>query len=357
MGTLALQAAAHARAGTLVNDIHSQLNATRVAAIVTPRSVGELAATVARARRDGKSVSIAGGRHAMGGQQFGEASVLVDTRALDRVLAFDAERGLDHRRGRHPVARAPRLPGARAARRAHRTPKIREIRVPLRDPRNPRWGIVQKQTGADRLSLGGALSCNAHGRGLALKPIVDQVESFDLLDAGRRRPHLLAPREPGACSGWRSAATACSASSRACSCGCARASRCSASSRSATTADIMRALRAADPRRLPLRRLPVRHRRHARQLPAPRRVLLLPARRSGDAAHRESDPLPPRRLGAADALLAHEQAPGLRVLHARATSRRPARSTGPTRSSRPPTSTTTTPTSTAPPARASRARR
>ena len=30
----------------------------------------------------------------MGGQQFGEASVLVDTRALDRVLAFDAERGL-----------------------------------------------------------------------------------------------------------------------------------------------------------------------------------------------------------------------------------------------------------------------
>ena len=56
--------------------------------------MGELAATVARARRDGKSVSIAGGRHAMGGQQFGEASVLIDTRALDRVLAFDAERGL-----------------------------------------------------------------------------------------------------------------------------------------------------------------------------------------------------------------------------------------------------------------------
>ncbi len=49
---------------------------------------------VASARRQGKSVSIAGGRHAMGGQQFGEASVLVDTRGLDRVLAFDAERGI-----------------------------------------------------------------------------------------------------------------------------------------------------------------------------------------------------------------------------------------------------------------------
>ena len=68
---------------------------------------------------------------------------------------------------------------------------IRVIRVPCFDPRDPpvcdartqRWGIVQKQTGADRLSLAGALSCNAHGRGLTLKPIVDQVEAFDLLTA------------------------------------------------------------------------------------------------------------------------------------------------------------------------------
>ena len=94
MGSLAVSDVADDVATTLVNDIHSQLNATRVDAIVTPRSVGELASAVARARDDGKSVSIAGGRHAMGGQQFGEASVLVDTRSLDRVLAFDAERGL-----------------------------------------------------------------------------------------------------------------------------------------------------------------------------------------------------------------------------------------------------------------------
>ena len=39
-------------------------------------------------------MSIAGGRHAMGGQQFGESALLVDTRALDRVLDFDAERGI-----------------------------------------------------------------------------------------------------------------------------------------------------------------------------------------------------------------------------------------------------------------------
>ena len=94
MGSPALSIVPRGVAATVVNDIHSQLNATRVDAIVRPRDVEEAATVVADARRRGKSVSIAGGRHAMGGQQFGEASVLVDTRGLDRVLAFDAERGI-----------------------------------------------------------------------------------------------------------------------------------------------------------------------------------------------------------------------------------------------------------------------
>ena len=45
------------------------------------------------------------------------------------------------------------------------------------------WGIAQKQTGADRLTIGGALSANAHGRGLQMAPFVGDVESFDLVDA------------------------------------------------------------------------------------------------------------------------------------------------------------------------------
>ena len=94
MGSPALSIVPRSAAAAVVNDIHSQLNATRVDAIVSPRDVEEAATVVVSARRQGKSVSIAGGRHAMGGQQFGEASVLVDTRGLDRVLAFDAERGI-----------------------------------------------------------------------------------------------------------------------------------------------------------------------------------------------------------------------------------------------------------------------
>src|SRR2546423_739266 len=74
---------------TVVNDLHSQLNRTRVAGIVRPQNVDDLRAIVRRAGADAVPLSIAGGRHAMGGQQFGDGAVLLDTRDLDRVLALD----------------------------------------------------------------------------------------------------------------------------------------------------------------------------------------------------------------------------------------------------------------------------
>jgi FAD/FMN-containing dehydrogenase len=56
--------------------------------------------------------------------------------------------------------------------------------VVLQDGEPEQWGIAQKQTGADRLSIGGALSANVHGRGLSRKPIIDDVVRFTLVDAG-----------------------------------------------------------------------------------------------------------------------------------------------------------------------------
>lgn len=149
----------------VVNDIHSQLNATRVAAIVKPREVEELQSAIVHARSSAQSVSIAGGRHAMGGQQFGEASVLIDTRALNQVVAFDAENGTITVEG------------------GIQWPELIDYLNRAQEGRDRQWGIYQKQTGADRLSIAGALACNAHGRGLNLKPIVQQVEWFDLVDA------------------------------------------------------------------------------------------------------------------------------------------------------------------------------
>ena len=150
-------------AGLLVNDVHSQLNATHVASIVKPRTVNEMRRAILDAKASGQSVSVAGGRHAMGGQQFGEACVLVDTRAMKRVLAFDGEGGVITVEG------------------GIQWPDLVEYLNTTQAGRARQWGIYQKQTGADRLSIAGALSCNCHGRGLNLKPIVDQVQAFDLV--------------------------------------------------------------------------------------------------------------------------------------------------------------------------------
>ncbi len=163
MGLPNVSAIPDVEAGTLVNDVHSQLNPTRVSEIVKPPTADALRDVLIRARATGQRIAIAGGRHAMGGQQFAENALLVDTRGLDRVIAFDDEAGIVSVEGgiQWPALAAY----LQSAQRGSTRP----------------WGIFQKQTGADRLSLGGALSCNAHGRGLTLKPIIQQVERFDLL--------------------------------------------------------------------------------------------------------------------------------------------------------------------------------
>ncbi len=148
----------------VVNDIHSQLNLTRVHRVVRPDSVMAIQAAVRTARLEGRAVSIAAGRHAMGGQQFGAATVLVDMGAMNRVLAFDADRGeVEVEAG-------------------IQWPELVAHLVEVQRGKSQQWGIRQKQTGADRLSIGGALAANVHGRGLALRPFVADVVSFTLVD-------------------------------------------------------------------------------------------------------------------------------------------------------------------------------
>lgn len=149
----------------VVNDIHSQLNSTHVDRIMRPTSVEELQAVVRSAGLEGKALSLAGGRHAMGGQQFGTGTVLVDTTGLDRILSFDSDRGLIE-------------VGAGIF-----WPELIRGYLQMQKEPSPRWGIAQKQTGADRLTIGGTLAANAHGRGLAMKPVIADVESFRLVDA------------------------------------------------------------------------------------------------------------------------------------------------------------------------------
>ena len=78
----------------LVNDVHSHLNSARVWRITTPQTLDEVRAALRGARKEERNVCISGARHAMGGQQFCADAVMIDIRKLNRVLAFDRERGL-----------------------------------------------------------------------------------------------------------------------------------------------------------------------------------------------------------------------------------------------------------------------
>ncbi len=147
-----------------VNDIHSALNETTVAEIAAVSSVEDVQQAVRRAAQAGLPVAIAAGRHAMGGQQFCSDGLLLDVHGLDNVVSLDRDSGtiVVHAGIEWPalIDYLGERPGADG--------------VP--------WAIRQKQTGADRLSIGGALAANAHGRGLTFPPFVSDVESFTLVD-------------------------------------------------------------------------------------------------------------------------------------------------------------------------------
>ncbi len=148
-------------AGDQVNDVHAQLNPTTVAEILKPDSTGDLMRGLSYAKRLGQKVSISGARHAMGGQQFGTDTTLLDMRSMNKVVALDV------------------------------TSKIAEVESGIMWPQliahlnknAPDLCVIQKQTGADELTLGGALASNIHGRSLVKPPIISDIESFTLLTA------------------------------------------------------------------------------------------------------------------------------------------------------------------------------
>lgn len=141
----------------ILNDVHSRLNPTRPARVERPTDVDGVVSAIRAARREGLAVSVCGGRHAMGGQQFGEGCLQLDLTALRRTIRFDGAAGLIEIEA---GADWPHIIEATHA----------------AQPEGVRWGIRQKQTGADALTLGGAIAANAHGRGLLMEPIGGDIE-------------------------------------------------------------------------------------------------------------------------------------------------------------------------------------
>src|SRR3989344_4361530 len=144
----------------LVNDFHSNLNLTKVSNVVYVKSKEDIIEIVLSARRGGKSISVSGGRHSMGGQQFGSNMILVDITKMNKILNFNIKTGIIEVEA------------------GIMWPKLMNF---LSKNQENYWGIRQKQTGADNFTLGGTISANAHGRGLNMKPIISDIESFSII--------------------------------------------------------------------------------------------------------------------------------------------------------------------------------
>lgn len=148
-----------------LNDVHSQLNPTNVARVAHPTTLEGLLEVVQQATRSSMSLSVAGSRHAMGGQQFAAQQGHVDMTGLNRVLHADAQRGLlqiEAGANWHHIIAA-----------SHQ----------MRATGETSWAIRQKQTGVDDVTLGGSISANAHGRGLLMQPLGADIEDLTLVDA------------------------------------------------------------------------------------------------------------------------------------------------------------------------------
>jgi FAD/FMN-containing dehydrogenase len=144
-----------------LHDRHSMLERCDVAAkqFYLPQSKNALTSALREIRRSPSYTAICGAQHAGGGQQYAEGGALIDTTKLSRVLDFDERAGLLQV---EPGIRWPAL-------------------LEWLARNESQWTVRQKQTGFDNLTLGGALSANAHGQGLMFKPLINDVESFRLM--------------------------------------------------------------------------------------------------------------------------------------------------------------------------------
>ncbi|MGH8690869.1 MAG: FAD-binding oxidoreductase, partial [Burkholderiales bacterium] len=122
--------------------------------IVQPDTLDAVRNAIKAAQKEEKAVCISGSRHAMGGQQFLMDGLMIDMRRMNRVLGLDLERG-------HIEVEA-----------GIQWPQLLQHLVASQKGRENQWTFAQKQGGADKLTLGGCLAANIHGRGLKLPPFV-----------------------------------------------------------------------------------------------------------------------------------------------------------------------------------------
>jgi FAD/FMN-containing dehydrogenase len=141
-------------ASNIVNDI-TQLNPIRVARIVEPRTVQDVASIVAG---NAGPISIGGGQFSQGGQTSCDDALFIDMRTLNRILRIDAaERTITVESGA----------------------TWRQIQEAV-DPLDLSPAIMQSFC---NFTVGGSLSVNCHGDYAGLGPVIESVRSIRIVTA------------------------------------------------------------------------------------------------------------------------------------------------------------------------------
>ena len=153
----------------ILNDVQSRLNRTETARIVRPQTSEGIRHEIQKAATGGIAVCPSGSLHSMGGQQFAASGVSMSSSKLKEIGPLDRD-------GRTVWVQSgvtwPEL--------------VRWLHDAQRGTADM-LSIIQKQTGADEMTLGGALSSNIHGRVLGRRPIVADIEEFLLTNARGKR--------------------------------------------------------------------------------------------------------------------------------------------------------------------------
>ena len=150
--------------GVRLNDVHSRLNPTRVDRLIPVDSTAAVQRVIGAARAQGVPIAISGSRHSMGGQQFLTDGWVLDARPLRHVRNFDTING-------HLRVDA-----------GMEWPQMLEFLSTTWDENGQGWTFLQKQIGADHLTIGGAVAANVHGHPLAYPPFIEDVERLVVVD-------------------------------------------------------------------------------------------------------------------------------------------------------------------------------
>ncbi len=146
-------------------DSHSMLNRAAPARFMQPRTIDDIQKIVRTAQKEGMSIAVAGGRHSMGGQQLIDDDIQIDINEMNKVLFLDRDR---------------RLVKVEAG--ITWTQLIRHLQQ-VQSGTEASLSIRQKPTGVDDITIGGCVSSNIHGRGLTMRPFVQDIEEIEIVNA------------------------------------------------------------------------------------------------------------------------------------------------------------------------------